>query len=137
MKAVKSILILLCVATATHAQLVVTIFPPRSAGQKAVVPLAMRNGLSEKIESARAVVFLLDDQGKMLGQATRWVIGGGGDRPGLAPGATNAFHFVIASEKPFTATNLTSKVTFSRVVLQGGQIVDVSKSVQIEHTTTK
>ena len=120
-------------AATAQAQLAVTVSPPKIVGQKAVVPLAMRNGFSEKVESARAVVFLLDEQGKVAGQATRWIIGGSQDKPGLAAGATNAFHFVIANDKPFTTTNLTAKVTFSRVVLKGGKVADPSTSVQIQH----
>ena len=58
---------------------------------------------------------------------------GNQDKPGLAAGATNAYQFVIASDKPFTTTNLSAKVNFSRVVLEGGKIVDVPKSVHIEH----
>jgi hypothetical protein len=127
---------LLCIgfvcASIAQAQLAVTVSAPKVVGQKAVVPLAMKNGLSEKVESARAVVFLLDEQGKMVSQATRWVIGGSQDKPGLASGATNAFHFVIASDKPFTTTNLTAKVTFSRVVLEGGKLADVNRDVQIQ-----
>ena len=122
------ILIYLLGLIAAHAQLAVTVAPPKIVGKKAVVPLAIRNGFSTKIESARAVVFLLNEQGKMLGQSTRWVIGGSQDKPGLAAGATNAFHFVIAGDKPFATTNLTAKVTFSRVILEGGKISDVSKS---------
>ena len=68
----------------------------------------------------------------LVGQSTRWVIGGSQDKPGLAAGATNAFHFVIASDKPFATTNLTAKVTFSRVVLEGGKVADVKKNVQVE-----
>ncbi len=124
---------LLLGTTLAHAQLAVTVFPPKVTGQKAVVPLAMRNGFSEKIESARAVVFLLDEQGKMVGQGTRWIIGGSQDKLGLAARATNAFHFVIASDKPFTTTNLIAKVRFSRLVLEGGKVADVNNSVQIEH----
>ena len=124
---------LLFAAVTAQAQLSVTVSSPKVVGQKTVVPLAMRNDLTEKIESARAVVFLLDEQGKMVGQGTRWVIGGNNDKPGLAAGATNAFHFVIASDKPFATTNLTAKVTFSRVVLEGGRVADVNTSVQIEH----
>lgn len=117
---------------AAHAQLAVTVSPPKITAQKAVVPLAMRNGLAEKIESARAVAFLLDEQGKAVGQpTTRWVIGGAQDKAGLAAGATNAFHFVIASDKPFTTTNLTAKVRFSRVVLEGGKLADVAKDVSV------
>lgn len=115
-----------------QAQLAVTVSPPKITGQKAVVPLTMKNNLTEKIESARAVVFLLDEQGKMVGQATRWVIGGSQDKPGLATGATNAFYFVITADKPFSSTNLSAKVAFSRVVLDGGKLVGISKDVKIE-----
>src|SRR5258708_18118516 len=86
--------------------LAVTVSPPKVAGQKAVVRLALENHFQERIESARAVTFLLDEQGKMVAQATKWVIGGSarpatGDKAGLAPGATNVFHFVVTSDKPF------------------------------------
>ena len=96
------------------------------------MPLALKNNFAEKIESARAAVFLLDPQGKMIVNATKWVIGGGEGKPGLAAGATNVFHFVITSHKPFTTTNLTAKVNFNRVVLEGGKLADVSKNVQIQ-----
>jgi hypothetical protein len=111
---------------AVQAQLAVTVSPVKVAGQKAIVPLAMKNNFAEKIESACAAVFLLDEQGKMIGQATKWVIGGSRDKPGLAAGATNAFHFVIAADKPFASTNLTAKVTnrviLSRKLLRNGPI---------------
>src|SRR5919108_6015855 len=122
----------LFVAAAAHAQLTVTVSPIKVAGQKAVVPLAMKNSFAESIESARAVCFLLDDQGKMISQSTKWVIGGSQDRPRLAAGATNAFHFVITADKPFTTANLTAKVTFNRLVLEGGKAADVNKEVKIQ-----
>jgi hypothetical protein len=94
--------------------------------------MTLKNNLGERIESARAVVFLLDEQGKAQGQpATRWVIGGGEGKPGLATGATNTFHFVLTSDKPFATTNLTANVQFSRVVLEGGKVSDVAKSVSV------
>lgn len=114
------------------AQLAVTVSPVKVTGQKAVVGLTMRNGFSEKIESARAVCFLLDDQGRTIGPpTTRWVIGETTTN-GLAPGATNAFHFVITADKPFSTTNLAAKISFSRVVLEGGRLADASKEVHIE-----
>jgi hypothetical protein len=88
----KTIGMLFLGATLAQAQLAVTVSPVKVAGQKAVVPLAMKNNLAEKIESARAVCFLTDEEGKMVGQGTRWVIGGSQDKPGLAAGATNGFH---------------------------------------------
>ena len=129
----KTIVILLLgtLATVAQAQLTVTVSAVKVAGQKAIVPLALKNNLGEKVESARAAVFLLDEQGKMVGQSTKWVIGGSRDKPGLASGATNAFHFVIASDKPFTSTNLAAKVQFNRVVLEGGKMADVTKEVGV------
>jgi hypothetical protein len=118
----------LCVSAAS-AQLAVTISPVKAAASKAVVPLEMKNSFAEKIESARASVFLVDQDGKIVGQATRWVIGGSKDKPGLAPGATNVFNFVIATDQPATTTNLTAKVSFNRVILEGGRAADVTKEV--------
>jgi len=120
-------------AAAVHAQLVVTVWPPEVTATKAVVKLELKNNFAEKIESARAVCFLTDAQGNVVGHATRWVVGGTPERPPLEPGATNAFHFVITSPDPsgFATTNLTARVNFSRVVLVGGKLADPVKDVQI------
>jgi len=115
------------------AQLAVTVSPVKATGQKAIVPLGIKNGFAERIESARAVCFLLDDQGKMVGQASRWIIRGTGDKAGLAAGATIAFNFVVTAARPFTSTNLTAKLTFSRVLLESGKLADVNKEVQIQN----
>jgi hypothetical protein len=116
---------------AAHAQLAVMISPVKIVGQKAVVTLAMKNSLAEKVESARAICFLLDDQGKMVGQSTKWVIGGTKDRPALEPKEKTTFNFVITSSQPFTTTNLTAKVSFSRVILENGQVADMNKTVSV------
>jgi len=93
----------------------------------------MKNNLASKVESARAVCFLLDDQGKMIGQSTQWVIGGTKDRPALEPKTETTFNFVITNPQLFTTTNLTVKVSFSRVVLEAGKVADVNKDVQIQN----
>lgn len=131
MKTIIALATLLLATAVSQAQLSVTVSPVKVTGQKAVVPLALKNNLNEKIESARAAVFLLDGQGKMVGQTTKWVIGGSEDKPGLAASATNSFHFVITADKGFVTTNLTAKVTFSRVVLEGGKLADVTKDVTV------
>jgi hypothetical protein len=100
-------------------------------GDKAVVPITLVNGFPDRVQAARAVVFVLDPQGKVAGQATQWVVGGSKDKQGLAKGSTNTFNFIITPPKPFTTTNLTAKVSFSRVVLEGGTLVDAQKGVQI------
>src|SRR6266700_6771221 len=111
-----------------HANLVVNVGEPKTTGGKAVIKLEMKNTFAEKIESARAVVFLIDDHGKVVGQTTRWVIGGTKDKPALAPDAKTTFNFVVPTDKAFTKT----KASFSRVVLEGGKSLDANKSVEIQ-----
>ena len=123
--------ILLC-PLLVKAQLSVTVMPPKIAGQKAIVQLKMKNTLTNKVESARAVCFLLDEQGKMVGQSTKWVIGQ--SKTGLEPKGETTFNFVVTSPQPFTTTNLAAKVSFSRVVLEGDKLVDPNKDVQIQNT---
>lgn len=125
-----SIIFLIGGLITARAELAVTVSAVKVTGQKAVVPLTMKNNFGERVESARAAVFLLDAQGKMIGNATRWVIGGSNTN-GLAAGATNNFYFVVTSEKPFATTNLTTKVNFSRLVLEGGKLADPNKDVQV------
>src|SRR5208282_2080870 len=120
---------LLCAVSAS-AQLAVTVTPPKIAGQKAIVQLKMKNNLTNKVESARAVCFLLDEQGKMVGQATKWVIGQ--NKTGLEPKGETTFNFVIANPRPFLITNLTAKVNFSRLILEGEKTVNPNKEVTIE-----
>jgi hypothetical protein len=102
----------------------VTPSAPKILGNKTIVALELKNTFAQPIESARAVLFLLDEHGQMVGQSTKWVIGGGKDKPALAVGATNVFNFVITSDEPLTSTNLTAKVSFSRVVLEGGKFAN-------------
>ena len=68
-----------------NATLTVKVAAPKQAGQKTVIELTMKNTFKEKVESARAQVFLIDGQGKVVGQAARWVIGGTKDKPALLP----------------------------------------------------
>jgi len=129
-----STIFFLALATLTaSAQLAVTVSPPKVVGQKAIVTLEMRNDFSENIKSARASCFLLDEQGVMVAQSAKWVINANQNKAGLAAGGTNEFNFVITSGQPFTTTNLTAKINFSRVILAGGQMVDVNKNVQIKN----
>ncbi len=67
----------------------------------------------------------------MVGHSTQWVIGAGRDKTPLAPGATNAFNFVVTAVRPFTSTNLTANVSFSRLVLAGSKLADSAKDVSI------
>ena len=124
------LLMLVCSFTAS-AQLAVTVSSPKIVGQKVIVALAMTNNLAASVESARAICFLMDEQGKVIGQSAKWVIGGEKIRPALAPKTGTDYNFVITSQLPFTTTNFTAKVSFSRVVMEGGKNTDVSKVVEI------
>ena len=123
-----SSLMLFC-ALAASSQLAVTVSPVKITGQKAVVSLALKNNFTNTIQSARAVCFLLDNQGKMIGQSTKWVIGQ--NKTDLKPKAETTFNFVVTNPQPFATTNLTAKISFSRLVLENGQVADVNKTVNI------
>jgi hypothetical protein len=133
MKTMKILACLFLGVLTTQAQLAVTVSPAKITSQKAIVELKMKNSFGEKVESARAICFLLDEQGKMIGQSTKWVIGGTKDRPALEPKKETRFNFVITSNQPFTTTNLTAKVSFSRVVLEGNKLADPKTDVQIQN----
>ena len=53
-----------------HASLSVKLDKPKTTGNKAVVKLTMKNTFTENIEGARATVFLIGDQDKIIGQRT-------------------------------------------------------------------
>lgn len=113
-----------------EAQLAVTVAPAKNVGTKIVVPLTMKNQFDLKIESARAVVFLLDEQGKMMGQKARWVIGETSTN-GIPAGSTNVFNFVVTDNKPLIASNLTVRVSFDRLNLEGGKAANPKNDVQV------
>ena len=130
MKQINSILIFgfIC-ATSANAQLVAKISNPKLIGDKALVSLSMRNDLDEPIQSARAACFLLDANGKMVGQSTKWVIG----QPSvLEPAKTNAFSFVIPVKQSLASSNMTARIVFTELVLKDGKQADVKQNVKIE-----
>jgi hypothetical protein len=135
MKTTRILICLVLSVLSVQAQLVVTVSPVRIVGQKAIVELAMTNHLAESVESARAVCFLLDDQSKMVGQSTKWVVGGAKGRPVLEPKQSTEFNFVITSPQPITTTNLTAKVSFSRVICGSGRQADVRREVIVTQAT--
>ncbi|HVU09422.1 MAG TPA: hypothetical protein VHG89_12845 [Verrucomicrobiae bacterium] len=113
-------------AIAVSAALVVQVAPPKNTGSKIIVKLNLQNTYSEKIQSVRAVIFLLNDQGKVVGQSTSWIIGGGKNKPSLDSNAKTTYNFVVTTDKPFTKT----KLIITRMILDGGKLASL-KDVQI------
>jgi hypothetical protein len=101
---------------------------PKSFDQKSVLKMELQNTFAEPIESARAVVFLMDSDGKVVGQQTRWILNGTKDKPALAPNAKTTFNFVVQSEKPYSKT----KIVVTRIVLGDGKLGDLNKDVIIK-----
>jgi len=125
----KLILLFLFLPLTANARLSVTASPPKIVGRKAVIKFTIRNNLIDEVKEARAACFLLDGEGKMVGQSTKWVIGQ--NKIGLAPKAEAKFNFVITTPRATVTSNLTAKVIFSRIILEGGKVVDLRQGVQI------
>jgi hypothetical protein len=104
--------------------------PPKTTGSKTIVQLELKNTFTNNIESVRAVVFLLDEQGKMVGQSAHWIIDGTKDKPGLTPTGKTTYDFVVTTDKPFTKT----KVMVNRIILEHGKSANPIKDVQIVQT---
>lgn len=126
----------LLMLTPAWAALSVKVDEPKLTGSKAVIKLTMTSTFTNKVESARAVAFVVDEKGKVLGQTAQWVIGGGPDKPALEPNKPSPYFFVVPLDKTPSSTNsVKAKVSFIRLVLEGGQQVDASKEVTVESSS--
>jgi hypothetical protein len=59
-------LFLLGAAEISQAALLISLNEPKNYGQKSILKMELQNTFSEPIESARAVVFLIDNNGKVV-----------------------------------------------------------------------
>jgi hypothetical protein len=122
-------------ATVLAQPLTVKVSPLKIVGQKTLVELTMTNRGTNRIEAARAVCFVLDQNGQMVGQSAKWVIGQNKTR--LEPNGEAKFNFVITAPHPLMATNLTAKVSFSRLILQGGKQANPQNNITIISPTSE
>lgn len=99
--------------------------------------MAITNNLHESIESARAACFLFDGTGKVVGESSKWIIGGSKDQPKLAPKTGTTFNFVITSSQQFTTTNFTAQLSVSQLVLQGQKLANPKTEVEIKSVNAK
>lgn len=103
-----------------------------STADKTVVTLTAKNSFSQSVKSARAWVFALDESGAVVGQKSAWIISkeqkARGDHSCLATleaGETAEIKMAIDTEKPAAST----KVTFTKIVLADGSLVNPHKQV--------
>tara|TARA_B100001093_G_C26246347_1_gene766621 strand:- start:20 stop:433 length:414 start_codon:yes stop_codon:yes gene_type:complete len=119
---------LLFLSASLHANLEVSITEQVSSGNKGLVKLKMANKFDQGIRGARAWVFLMDDEGKVVGNKAEWLVGGTEENlqkspNGLQSGEELETSMVVDTQKPFTKT----KVTLSKLILNDGKSVDPRK----------
>jgi len=132
-KKITLIIFSLFVTQSLMAQMQVAVELKESTGNKALVSIETQNGLGQDVRNARAWVFLFDAEGKVVGQKAQW-LGGSEEGNGsgvdskalISDGEGKAFTVVVdAQSKPVRA-----EITFSRIILADGTMVDIQKSVK-------
>jgi hypothetical protein len=129
-------LALLLLSLTVHAQLEVRLLETKQSGNKSLVKLELNNTYDQAIKDARAWVFLMDEDGKVVGNKAAWIIGGDRAESGnrvqlpLDKGEKNEYTLAMDTlrsreedESPFKA-----KITFSRVILADGTSVNPQKA---------
>ena len=111
-----------------RATLEVNVAKPQVYTKMAVIKMELHNTFTNQIQSTQAVVFLMDDAGKVVGQKSRWIFGGPEKRPGLEPDSRTSFFFVIPEEKPFAK----AKVLVTRIIFDDGKTANPVRDVKIQ-----
>ncbi|WP_309400948.1 hypothetical protein [Cerasicoccus maritimus] len=135
-----SVFIVLLLCSHVHADFQVGVLSTESTASKSLVKIKARNTFDQGIKGARAWIFLLDGEGHVIGQQAQWIIGG--DKQSLSPTAEKRANATLMPEKaaefsmvvPHTAANAgvpaQTKITFSRIILEDGTLVNPQKSVK-------
>lgn len=129
-------------ASVMTAQIEVKLLDTLHTGQKALVTLELNNTYDQALQGARAWVFLMDEQGKVVGQKAQWIIhpepaevlpqdGVAQQQPALESQQKQQYAVALDTlrprgedEAPFAA-----KVTFSRLILSDGTILHPQQAV--------
>lgn len=102
------------------AQLAINVLKPEEKASKVLVKTTVRNTFAEPVQSARVTLFLFDQDNKVIGHETRWIIGGGEKiKKPLEPGKETVYYFVFTTDKPFSR----SELRVNQVILKGGKSV--------------
>ena len=122
------LLLFLVSLTLARADLSVKMDASRNNGSSAVVKLSMKNSGTNSVQSARAAVFLINADGKVVGRKVDWVIGGAKEKPGLPANTDTTFNLVVPTDQPFA----TAKLLFTRIVLDDGRVLPAGQGYKIE-----
>lgn len=130
---IKLLLLSFLLSCSLSAEFEVSLKPTEdSTPEKSIVTLTAKNSFSQSVKSARAWVFALDESGAVVGQKSAWIISkeqrSRGDRSCLATldaGETAEINMSIDTERPAAST----KVTFTKIVLADGSLVNPHKQV--------
>jgi hypothetical protein len=100
----------------------------QGAGTK--VSFEAKNTFKQPVKAARAWVFLMDSEGKVVGNQAEWVVGGG-ERPSdtSPPSAVETVAQCVVVV-PTARPPVSAQVTFSRLILADGTVVAPQTSVK-------
>jgi len=131
-------------ATLVQAQIGVSVELTNATENRAEVSIEIQNGLGKDVRDARAWVFLFDADGKFVGQQAQW-LGGGGieeqepsanaqepDAPLMADGDQKTFSMGVKTQ----ARPIRAEITFSRIILSDGSLVNIQRDVKPLETPT-
>ena len=108
------------------ANLEVSVASLEGSSNKALVELDTKNTFDQGIKDARAWVFLMDAEGKVVGNQSQWIIGGdSSQKEPLEAEDSQTFKVAIST----TSKPTTAKVTFSKIILADGSKVNPHKSL--------
>lgn len=99
-----------------------------SSPNKSVVTLSAKNTFSQPIRSAKAWVFAMDADGQVVGHKSAWIIQpskNDSESSGLEADAEGEFNIVLDTKRSMVS----SKVTFTKIMLADGTSVDPKKHV--------
>lgn len=117
---------LFILSSAASANLEVSVASLESASNKTLVELDTKNTFDQGIKDARAWVFLMDAEGKVVGNQSQWIIGGdSSQKESLEAEDSQTFKVAIST----TSKPTTAKVTFSKIILADGTKVNPHKSL--------
>ncbi len=128
MKTITLMVLLLLPAISVHAALELAVGKPKTYTKLTVIKMDLHNSFPDQIKSAEAVVFLMSDKGKVVGQKSRWILGGPDRRPALAPGSSTSFFFVVSNADSFT----TAKVLVTRLIFENGKLGNILRDVKVQ-----